>query len=178
MKYLSAAISIILIVSVNGDIQAKGKPAERNGVYFTIGAGLGSSYYNFYDTKDPRKTGPAAIISTNVAIARNRTLGLEFDGYFGNNLNLIFPLTQYIDDDSYVKIGPSLCRVGYDYAAWKSGFGLALGVGADLEPGFTSAAAFSSIVVNANFIIQRAESRNSNYFSLTVGIRFSSTGKK
>ncbi len=174
MKKATVALFILIFSSLCGDLQAQDGPARKKGVYFTIGGGLASSYNEFSSNKDTRTVGPAVNVSVSVATRNNHTFGVEFDGYIGYNLNIIVPITIYQDNKNYFKFGPSVCRVGYDFADQRDGFGLALGVGADLNTAFIKEAVFSSIVINANFIIQYVGKRSTNYLSFTLSIRFSS----
>jgi hypothetical protein len=142
---------------------------QKKGAYFGFGGGVGDSF-NY----SRHNVGAAVNISFGAVTRGNQTLGVEFDAYFGHNLNLAAPVTVYINKNQYFKVGPCVSRVGHDYANYENGFGFVLGGGAEFEPAFTGKDSFKSIIINANYIFQFIGDRNSSYFSLSAGIRFSS----
>ncbi len=168
LKFSILVTVTISIISV-GMTYAQEKQAQKKGAYFGLGAGVGSS---FNDSR--HNVGAAVNLSLGKATKSNQTLGVEFDGYFGHNLNLAAPVTVYINKNQYFKIGPCVSRVGHDYANYEDGFGFILGGGAEFKPDFTGKDSFKSIIVNANYIFQLIDDRNGSYFSVTISIRFSS----
>lgn len=166
---ISILFTVTFLIIPVGMTYGQEKQAQKKGAYFGLGGGVCGS---FNDSQ--HDVGAAVNLSFGAGTKSNQTLGVELDWYIEHNLNLAALVTVYTNKNQYFKMGPCASSIGRTYATFENGFGFLLGGGAEFQPEFTGKDSFKSIIVNANYIFQFIGDRNGSYFSVTIGIRFSS----